>query len=149
MAEWAGLKVTERWAPNLAQARRAKRRRTLEASPGPLKLASWGGVTVKREAFLRQVTPEVRARMEADPRYMPPGPFSFGPGDMISDESNTLARYAGSLALFEALEQKAGAERMQAWFRAVWQADGKLDTGRLTVLAREYTGVDLKPLLER
>jgi hypothetical protein len=149
MAEWAGLHVTQGRAPSLAEEKRTGLRNAYESRGEPLNLSAWGGVTVNRDAVLRQVTPEQRERMEADPSYSPPGPFRFGPGDMISDEANTLARYGGSLALFEMLEEAVGQERMRAWFRAVWQADSTLNTEKLISLAREHTGVDLQSWFER
>ncbi|MDP3939276.1 MAG: hypothetical protein Q8R92_14225 [Deltaproteobacteria bacterium] len=149
MAEWAGLHVTQRRAPVLAQERRTELRNAYESLSEPLNLSGWGGVTVKREAILRQVTPEQRARMETDPSYSPPGPFRFGSGDMISDESNALARYGASLALFEMLEKTAGLDRMRAWFRAVWQVDRRLNTEELLSRAYEHTGVDLQPWFRR
>lgn len=149
MAEWAGLQVTQRRQPDLAERRRADLRHAYESINGPLDLSAWGGVTVKREAFLRQVTSEQRARIEVDSTYSPPGPFNFSPDDFISDESNTLARYGGSLALFEMLEAAAGHEKMRSWFRAVWQADGRLNTEALISLANEHTGIDLHPWFNR
>ena len=149
MAEWAGLQVTHQRAPDLAEQRRTDFAHAYKSLAEPLKLSSWGGVTVNPEAILRQVTPEQRARMKADSTYVPPGPFNFGPSDLISDESNTPARYGGSLALFEMLEETSGHEQMLSWFRAVWQADEKLNTEALISLAREHMGVDLQPWFNR
>jgi hypothetical protein len=149
MAEWAGLQVTQRRTPALAEERRADLRRAYELLAEPLNLSDWGGMIVKPESILRQVTPEQRARIEVDTTYSPPGPFSFGPDDFISNESNTLARYGGSLAIFEMLEETAGQEQMRSWFRAVWQASGRLSTKALISLALEHTGVDLQPWFDR
>jgi hypothetical protein len=149
MAEWAGLHVTNRFAPELAEGRRARLHAAFESLGENLNLSGWGGVTVRREAILRQVTPDQRARMESDPSYMPPGPFRFGPEDMISDEANTPARYGGSLALFEMIERTVGREDMHAWLGAVWQAGKRLNTEELITLAEDHTGVDLRPWFSR
>ncbi|MBA3986352.1 MAG: hypothetical protein H0X63_07240 [Flavobacteriales bacterium] len=149
MAEWAGLQVSQRREPALAEQKRMELRNAHETLDQPLDLSGWGGVTVNPEAIIRQVTIEQRLKMEADSTYSPPGPFSFGPDDLISDESNTLARYGGSLALFEMLEETVGQEQMRSWFHAVWQANGRLNTETLISLAYEHMGIDLQPWFKR
>ncbi|CAN5852797.1 hypothetical protein BH23GEM3_BH23GEM3_03150 [soil metagenome] len=68
---------------------------------------------------------------------------------MISDAANTLARYGGSLALFEMLEERVGQEPMRTWFQAVWQAGNRLTTEKLISLAQEHLEGDLQPWFER
>jgi hypothetical protein len=142
-ATWAGLKVTERWRPELARKERAGLTQAHKAANEPLKLPVWGGVRVKPEAILRQLTPEQRERMLKDPTYEAPGPFTFGQGDFISDESSARARYGASLDVFERLEQSAGRKVMHAWFRSAWQQGSDLKTEKLVTLAREQTKVDI------
>jgi hypothetical protein len=147
-AAWVGQKYTGHRRPDLARSWRDGAMKARAAASGPLKLASWGGMQVKREAILRQLTPEQRLRMAKDPTYSPPGPFAFGPGDMISDESDTLARYGDALALFEELEAERGGPALERWFAAVWRAPAPVDTDALVALARERLGKDLAARLK-
>lgn len=147
MAEWAGLKATAVLAPSIEAERRAQHDQQLAAATRPLSLASWGGVQVKPEAFLRQLTPEQRRKKEADPNYSPPGPFSFTPEDFVSDESNTAARYAASLALFEAIEAEAGPEGMRTWIAEVAKLPDPKRTNDIARLAKEIAGVDISGML--
>lgn len=144
-AEWAGLQVTEQWRPQLALARRHE---TFAAFNGRLlHLALWGTVKVKPEAILRGMTPEQRARHARDSTYMPPGPYTFGPGDLISDESESMARYGASLALFTKLEHAKGRQSLVEWFEKLWDMPTVLTTHTLTESARVALGVDLGPML--
>jgi hypothetical protein len=80
-----------------------------------------GGIQVKPEAIQRQLTPEQKQKMKEDPSYSPPGPFSFGPDDLISDESNSDARYFISLTIFEYLEKELGMENLKLLFNNIYQ----------------------------
>lgn len=148
MAVWAGLKATSELAPHLEAERRALYSRERLAVKEPLKLREWGAMTVKPEAILRQMTPEQRERKAADPSYSPPGPFSFTPDDIVSDESNTLARYAASLALFETIEAKAGAEQVRAWIAEVAKLPDPKKSEDIARIAKEVTGVDITNMLD-
>lgn len=147
LATWVGLKITERWKPELARAERAKHRTERTKINAPLKLAGWGSLIVKKEAIWRQVTPEVRERMEKDPTYSPPGQFSFQPDDFVSDESNTPARYA-ALELFEELEKRAGRKKLQSRLKSVWERGAALNTKEITVQFNEQLKIDVVPLLK-
>ncbi|MFC5547962.1 hypothetical protein [Massilia aerilata] len=72
---------------------------------------------------------------------MPPGPFSFGPGDFVEDDGNGTARYGAALALFTGLEQRHGRAAVQDWVRAV--LEGK-DAAQIVPLAPDE---DIAPLL--
>jgi hypothetical protein len=143
-AEWAGLRITDRQRPSLA----AKRRQEDAAAYAglPRRLASWGSVTVKREAILRQMTPEQRARQAQDSTYMPPGPWKFGPSDFISDESEAAARYGAALALFSELERR-GSNQLVNWYHGLWDEPKPLTTESLTASIREHLGLDIGPRL--
>src|SRR5690606_19688259 len=65
-----------------------------------------------------------------------------------SDESNSMARYAGALALFEQIEGKAGRAALQGWFKAVRRLDGPTDSARIAQLANEFTDEDISRALE-
>jgi len=149
MATWAGLKAAQALQPDVASDKRAALERELAAHTPPLKLTSWGALRVKPEAILRQVTEEQRAKMASDPSYVPPGPFSFGPGDVESDESNTGARYAASLAVFDAIESQAGSDAVRAWIAAVGQQPGRKESDDIVRLAKETTGIDVAELISR
>lgn len=143
-ATWAGLLITERWKPELAREIRAKRTAALESAKQPLALAKWGGFQPKLEAILRQLTPEQRAQYEKDPATVSlSGAFTFDENDYTQDESNTLARYGASLALFERIEKQAGREALLAWFKAVQQAGKQVSSKQLAALALQHTKVDI------
>jgi len=148
MAVWAGLKATSELAPRLEAERRAFLARERLAVTESLKLREWGGMTVKPEAILRQMTPEQRERKAADPDYLPPGPFSFAPDDIVSDESNTFARYAASLALFETIEAKAGPEQVRVWIAEVAKLPDPKKSEDIARIAKEVTGVDVENMLD-
>ena len=144
-AEWAGLRVTNRLRPTLAA---KKRQEDAAAYAGlPRRLASWGGVTVKREAILRQMTPEQRARQAVDSTYQPPGPWKFNPSDFVSDESATAARYGAALALFTELERARGSSQLVSWYRQLWSGPKLLTTDSLTASIQEFFGLDIGPRL--
>jgi hypothetical protein len=144
-AEWAGLRITDRLRPALA----AKKRQEDSAAYGglPRRLAAWGGVTVKREAMLRQMTAEQRTRLAADSTYQPPGPWKFNPSDFLSDESETAARYGAALALFTELERAGGSSQLIDWYHRLWDEPRRLTTQSLTASIREYLGLDIAPRL--
>jgi len=144
-AEWAGLRITDRLRPSLAT---RKRQEDDVAYAGlPRRLAAWGGVRVKREAILRQMTPEQRARQAQDSTYMPPGPWKFGPDDFVSDESETAARYGAALALFSELERARGSKQLVDWYHRLWDEPKTLTTESLTASIREHFGLDIAPRL--
>jgi hypothetical protein len=147
-AEWGGLQVTERRQPKLSVKRRADLASSILKAKQPLNLQGWGGVNVKPEAILRQVTPEQRERMAKDPNYSPPGPFKFNADDFISDESNTLARYGAARNLFGSLEKSAGRAKMRALFKEVWKNEKGLKTDELVSLALNHLGTDVSASLK-
>lgn len=142
-AEWAGLQVTEQIRPDLAAKERARRRRDAQALAQP-RLGAWGGLRVKPEAIERQLSAEDRARRARDPGYVPPGPFSFKPEDMVEDNGNDEGRYGAALAVFDGLEARHGRAAVQAWVSAVLASSGKPD---IPGLARKMLGEDIGPLL--
>lgn len=142
-AEWAGLQVTEQVAPFLAATERAKSAEAFRKL-GTAHLGAWGGIRVKPEAIERQLSAEDRERRKKDPAFTPPGPFSFGPGDMVEDNENEAGRYGAALALFAGLEQRHGQAAVQDWVRAV--LEGK-NAAQIVPLARKLLGEDLTPLL--
>ncbi len=144
-AEWAGLRITDRLRPSLAA---RKRQEDDVAYAGlPRRLAGWGGVKVKPEAILRQMTPEQRARQARDSTYMPPGPWKFGPEDFVSDESETAARYGAALAVFSEIERARGSSQLVDWYHRLWDESKPLTTESLTASIREHFGLDIAPRL--
>lgn len=144
-ATWASVPVTDRLHPALGRVQRAELRDAHGNTPR--RLSAWGGVIVRREAVLRQLTPEQRARAEQDSSYQPPGPFSFTPSDFMSDESDLLARYGAAFALFTDLEGERGPAALRAWMRELWREPAALTNARLVETARRRLGVDLAPRL--
>jgi hypothetical protein len=143
-AEWAGLQVTEQIRPDLAKEERTRRAEAFRKL-GAARLGSWGGIRVKPEAIDRQLSAEDRERRKKDPAYVPPGPFSFGPDDMVQDDGDEDGRYGAALALFTGIEQRHGQAAVRAWVQAV--LDGK-DPAQIVPLARRMLGEDLTPLLK-
>ena len=147
MAEWAGLKATKLVAPDLYASRKAKLDIAHKDLIGTPNLKSWGGVRPKPEAILRQITEEQKERMVNEPGYFPPGPFTFGDDDYISDESNTLARYAASLHIFEMIETSSSPASMRAWFSAVQNLPSPKSTPDIVLASKATTGVDISQML--
>jgi hypothetical protein len=144
-AEWAGLRITDRLRPSLGTRKRQEDAAAYASLPRHL--ASWGSVSVKREAILRQMTPEQRARQARDSTYMPPGPWKFGPEDFVSDESETAARYGAALAVFSEIERARGSSQLVDWYHRLWDESKPLTTEALTASIREHFGVDIAPRL--
>lgn len=142
-AEWAGLQVTEQVDPVLAATERANSAEEFRKL-GTAHLGAWGGIRVKPEAIERQLSAEDRDRRKKDPTFTPPGPFSFGPDDMVEDNGNEVGRYGAALALFTGLEQRHGQAAVQGWVRSVME--GK-NAAQIVPLARKILGEDLTPLL--
>ena len=120
-AMWNELKVTKLWNNQIAIKERSRYETAYKSLKGDLDLDSWGGIQVKPEAIQRQLTSEQKQKMKEDPSYSPPGPFSFGPDDLISDESNSEARYFTSLTIFEYLEKELGMENLKLLFNNIYQ----------------------------
>lgn len=141
-ASWAQMRYLEKSAPERARIEREGHQAVLKASTMPVALGKWGGMGVKPEAFLRQMTPEQRAKFEKD-SILPSGPWTFKAGDYVTDESNTEARYAAALAVFEKLEKRAGRAALQAWFKAVREAKTPVNNETIVALALTHTHVDI------
>ncbi|ATB38012.1 hypothetical protein CYFUS_003438 [Cystobacter fuscus] len=134
-AEWVGRKVTAAIAPDEADANAREYADALNASKTPVRLAKWGGLAVKSEAILRQISAEDRRKMETDPTYVPAGPFSFKSDDFESDESNTKARYQASWALFRDLEQKQGGGAVRDWATSATSHAGAVSSSEVVASA--------------
>ncbi|WP_277970852.1 hypothetical protein [Sphingomonas echinoides] len=149
-AEWISRKVRQRLSPEEAQADVRRSQGLFEASKQPLALGSWGGMRVKREAIMRQVPPEERRRMEADPAYTPSlsdRSFSIGPDDVTSDESNLKPRYEGSWRVFRDLEAIHGQAAVQNWMRELTSRPGRVDGGSVTRSATDMLNENLSKRL--
>lgn len=145
-ATWVGLKVTAAIRPDLAEDEIAGYEDALTQATS-LALAKWGGISVSREAILRQVSAEDRARMETDPDYSPPGPFAFSPDDFVSDESNMTARYGGAWKVFTGLEARHGAEQVRAWAADIMARSDRVSTEDIVAIAQSRFGEDITSLL--
>lgn len=146
-ATWVGLAITEQLDPAAARTDRDRLFGDLARSTSPANLAQWGSVRPRPEAIMRQVSAEDRARMQADPSYMPSGTFSFTSADLIGDESNMLARYAASLKVFEELEARHGARAVHDWAREVTAGSGRITPDILAESVSTHFGESLDDLL--
>lgn len=142
-AEWTGLQVTEHVAPAFATSERVRRAEEFRKL-GMAALGVWGGIRVKPEAIERQLSAQDRERRKKEPTFTPPGPFSFGPDDMVEDNGNEAGRYGAALALFSGLEQRHGQAAVQGWVHAVLESKS---AAQIVPLARKLFGEDLTPLL--
>lgn len=146
-ASWAGLQVTAKIRPDMATKGREDKVAEAKALKDSPRLGEWGGMKIKQEAFFRQMSAEDRAKMTKDKNFQPVGAFKFLPSDIISDESNTTARYGAALLLFEELDAKVGREAVNNWVRAVWKRSAK-DKAVVQKLAKEHLGTDLADRLK-
>lgn len=148
-ATWAGLRITGMLDPEAARLDREERLSELGAAEGPVNLGGWGQRRVKREAILRQVSTEDRARMESDPQLVPKGgSYTFTMDDFESDESMAGVRYAAALLMFEGLEKRHGAEQVRRWVLDVTSATGDMTEDQLATSVKMHFGEDLSDLLE-
>lgn len=142
-AEWVGRQVTRHISPLHADRHAADAHNALTATSAAVDLDRWGGVAVKREAMLRQLSPADRRRAEADPSFVPAGPFSFGPDDLESDEANAPARYQAAWQVFEALAEGSGDAPVRDWVREVTEASGRVAITQLEETAVSNFGRSL------
>lgn len=150
-AEWIGRKISRLLSPDAALASEARSGHVLEASRQPVALRSWGAMRVKREAIMRQVPPEERRKMQAEPTYTAPltgRSFSFGPGDVASDESNVGPRYEASWRTFRDLEAAHGQSTVQSWITQLVTRPGKVDGATAIQDADKVLHDDLDKRLE-
>jgi hypothetical protein len=149
-AEWVGRKISRLLSPDAALANEEHSAHVLEASRQPVALRSWGAMQVKREAIIRQVPPEERRKMEADTAYTAPltgRSFSFGPGDVSSDETNVGPRYEASWRMFRDLEAAHGQPTVQSWVTQLTARPGKVDGATAIQEAGEVLHEDLNKRL--
>lgn len=146
-ATWVGTRISSILRSGEGEADRAETKGRLSTATGPLDLAEWGSVRPKREAIMRQVSAEDRARMEADPDYHPSGSFRFTTDDLEGDESNMLARYAGALLVFEGLEERHGVAKVSAWAIEIASGSGYITPEEMAESIRRHFGEDLDTLL--
>jgi hypothetical protein len=148
-ATWVGLRITRMLDPEAARLDREERLAELRSADGPVKLAAWGRRIVKREAILRQVSPQDRARMESDPDFYPKGgSYTFTMGDFETDESMAGARYAAALLMFEGLEQRHGADKVRRWVLDVTSTSGEVNEAKLAASVKKHFGEELVELLK-
>lgn len=147
-ATWIGLKVTERWKPELARKERETLAAEQQKTKEPLNLRKWGSVQVKGGAIMRQLTPEDREKIKQNPGSITSGSFTFSKGDIVSDESNAKARYGAALNIFEEIEKKAGINKINDWLKGIWVNKAELGTDALIKLTLEKTGVDITERLK-
>lgn len=147
-AMWNELNVTKYWNSQIAIDERTSYEVAYKELKGDLNLEAWGGIQVKPEAIERQLTEEQKQEMKENPNYSPPGPFSFGPDDLISDESNAEARYFSSLTIFEYLESKLGIDKLQLLFKDVYQMKN-CDSDSLTKHIKNEYKLDISNFFEK
>jgi hypothetical protein len=148
-ATWLGLRVTAMLDPEAARKNRAERLAELRSTKGPVNLAGWGQRRIKRDAILRQLSPEDRAKIEADPSYIPRGgAFTFTIDDFETDESMSGARYAAALLVFEGLERRHGAKKVSEWAREVTSQSGEVSESYLRSSIRQHFAEEMDQLLK-
>lgn len=146
-ATWVQGRIAPLLDPGVYETQVRYRETELATSESPLSLAQWGSARPRREAIMRQVSPEDRARMEADPNFLPTGAFRFGPGDLIQDEGNTIARYAAAAAIFDGLEARHGAEAVRRWISDLTSNPGPVTPPMLAESVQRHFGEEVGDLL--
>lgn len=146
-ATWAGLRITRMLDPEQARVEREGRLAELRSAEGPINLDSWGQLIVTGDAIMRQVSPEDRARMEADPNFTPRGSFTFTKNDLAADETMASARYAAALLVFEGLEQRHGANQVRKWVLDVTSASDEITQDEMAASVKKHFHEDLTELL--
>lgn len=147
-ASWAGLRITGMLDHEAAKRDREQGLLELRSALRPVNLAGWGQRRVKREAILRQVSPEDRARMESDPKFVPKGgSFTFTIDDFVSDESMAGARYAAALLMFDGLEQRHGADKVRRWVLDITSTSGEVTEAQLAASVKMHFDEELSELL--
>lgn len=147
-ATWVGLKVLSKLDAAVGAAQVSEREANFASATEPLALRDWGGVQPTQEAILRQLSPEDRVKFLNDPTFQANGAFTFGPGDLVSDESNSPARYGGAWRIFTGLEDRHGAASVQAWVASVTATDARVTSAALIASAQERFNEDITPLLQ-
>jgi hypothetical protein len=137
-AMWNELKVTEKWSSAVARAEWLRYEQDFKNLNDDLNLDGWGGIIVKPEAIERQLTSEQKMKMKEHPNYSPPGPFSFGPDDMMSDESNSGARYFVSMQIIDYLEKQLGNEKLKLFFNDVYKLESCSSSDLKELLKEKY-----------
>ena len=146
-ASWMELRITASLQSSDDGSVRIETMKELSDASGPIDLINWGTVRPKREAIMRQVSADDRARMEVDPTYTPSGSYSFTSDDFEDDESNMGARYAAALLVFEGLEHRHGAGKIRDWVVDVTSVAGMVARTKLSESVRRHFNEDLETLL--
>lgn len=146
-ASWIQSRIVPQLDPQMDQGTREHRARELASVEGPINLAQWGSVRPKREAIMRQVSAEDRARMQADPNFHPTGAFRFGPDDFETDMSDQTANYAAAAAVFNGLEARHGTAAVQAWIAEISHSSGPITLPALVETVQRHFGESLSDLL--
>jgi len=146
-ASWVQSRIVPQLDPQMDQGTRTHRAAELAGVDGPINLAQWGSARPRREAIMRQVSAEDRARMQADPNFNPSGAFRFGREDFETDMSDPRAHYAAAAAVFDGLESRHGAEAVQAWMAEISAASGPITLLTLVQSIQQRFGEPLNELL--
>lgn len=147
-ASWAGLRVSSLLQLSVAKADREERLAQLSTAQGAINLAQWGSPKIKREAILRQLSEADRKRMLSDPNFFPAGAsFNFTSDDFESDQTNSAARYAASLMVFDGLEKRHGAAKVRAWALELILMEGQITNEIIAATVKQHFGEDLDTLL--
>jgi hypothetical protein len=146
-ASWIGDRIARLLDPAVARSQHQLSTEDAAKGNGPLNLAGWGSPRVKREALLRQVSPEDRARMEADPSFNPTGTFTFKPGDFEDAPANTSGQYLAAKAVFNGLEVRHGAEKVRTWMSELTASSDRITPPALAASIQRHFGENIIDLL--
>ncbi len=127
-ATWIQRQITPAFDPIVAAKVNRTSDRKLQNYKGSFDLEQWGSVQPKREAIMRQVSPEDRARMNTDPSYNPTGSFTFRPDDFEGDVAADAAGYPAANAIFVGLARKYGVSAVQSWMTSLSSTSGAISS---------------------
>lgn len=149
-AEWVSRRIKQRLTPMAAKVDAARYDAALQACRQPVALSEWGSMRFKRDAVMRQMPPEERRKMEADPKYTPSlqgRSFKIDAADMLSDESNVEARYEASWRVFRRLEAAHGEATVRNWMERLTARSGRIDAAEVNRNATAVFHEDVGALL--
>lgn len=146
-ATWIQRRITPAFDPIVAAKVNRSSERKLTAIKEPLKLETWGSVRPKREATMRQVSPEDRARMQADPNFEPTGTFTYGPDDFESDPAVDAASYPAANAVFEKLAARHGETAVRNWVTSLTASRGEVTSQDVATSIMRRFGENVQSLL--
>lgn len=146
-ASWIQRLIAAAFDPEVEKDNLHARATAAATSSGSLNLARWGTRRPKREAVMRQVSSEDRARMQADPNFHPVGVFTFRDDDWEGEVVNPSGLYMAATAVFQGLEARHGEEAVRAWMAELTAQNGPVSPTTVAASVQRHFGESIDDLL--